>query len=156
MMYKEETRDLFSINEESECRPFCYVQCISADFAMGKGIAAEFNRRFNTKTALICEKGKNVLDKWDDMKPDERGMCLKTYNTFNLVIKRNYWDKPTYKTMQNALYSLKEKLKEYPDIKMLAMPLIGCGLDRLKWEKVSEIIQDTFFDTDIEIIVCKQ
>lgn len=36
----------------------------------------------------------------------------------------------------------------------LAMPRIGCGLDRLKWEKVSVIIQNTFAETDIEIVVC--
>ena len=156
MEYKEEILDLFSINEETEQKPFCYVQCISADFAMGKGIAVEFNRRFNTKTALICEEGKNVLGRWDNTAPDKQGMCLKTYNTFNLVTKRNYYNKPTYITMQNALWALKDKLKENPDIKVLAMPLIGCGLDKLKWEKVSEMIQDTFFDTNIDIIVCKQ
>ena len=37
-----------------------------------------------------------------------------------------------------------------------AMPLIGCGLDRLHWGKVSEMIQVIFKDTDIEILVCKQ
>jgi hypothetical protein len=36
------------------------------------------------------------------------------------------------------------------------MPIIGCGLDRLQWDKVSEIIKDVFKDTDIEILVCKQ
>ena len=34
------------------------------------------------------------------------------------------------------------------------MPLIGCGLDKLKWGKVRKIIIDTFNDTDIEILVC--
>ncbi|MNP82819.1 hypothetical protein D3C76_1815830 [compost metagenome] len=40
------------------------------------------------------------------------------------------------------------------EISKLAMPQIGCGLDRLKWDKVSSIIQDTFADTDVEIVVC--
>ena len=35
------------------------------------------------------------------------------------------------------------------------MPLIGCGLDRLQWEKVSEIVQEVFKDIDIEIVVCR-
>jgi hypothetical protein len=38
----------------------------------------------------------------------------------------------------------------------LGMPLIGCGLERLKWDKVSEIIKDVFVDTDIEIVVCRR
>lgn len=42
------------------------------------------------------------------------------------------------------------------DIKKVAMPVIGCGLDRLNWNKVSEIIKKMFGDVDIEILVCKQ
>ena len=37
----------------------------------------------------------------------------------------------------------------------IAMPQIGCGLDRLKWKDVSDVIKDVFADTDIEILVCK-
>jgi len=35
MQYKEEIRDLFSVSEK-----YHLVYCISADFGMGKGIAA--------------------------------------------------------------------------------------------------------------------
>ena len=41
-------------------------------------------------------------------------------------------------------------------ITKIAMPVIGCGLDKLSWDKVSEIIQEVFSDSDIEILVCKQ
>ena len=40
-------------------------------------------------------------------------------------------------------------------IKKIAMPLIGCGLDRLEWEDVKTIIINTFQDTDIEILICR-
>ena len=40
------------------------------------------------------------------------------------------------------------------NITKLAMPKIGSGLDRLDWEKVKEIIQDVFDDSDIEILIC--
>jgi len=36
----------------------------------------------------------------------------------------------------------------------LAIPLLGCGLDKLKWEKVSKMIQEVFQDDDLTIIVC--
>lgn len=36
----------------------------------------------------------------------------------------------------------------------LAMPRIGCGLDRLEWAKVKKIIKATFANTDVEILVC--
>lgn len=34
------------------------------------------------------------------------------------------------------------------------MPKIGCGLDKLEWDKVEEIIKETFKDCDIDILVC--
>ena len=39
-------------------------------------------------------------------------------------------------------------------IRKVAMPLIGCGLDKLKWEQVSAIIREVFADTDMDILVC--
>ena len=52
-----------------------------------------------------------------------------------------------------------EKMKQIcleNNIKKIAMPIIGCGLDKLKWEDVSEQIKNIFFNTDIEILVCKR
>jgi hypothetical protein len=43
---------------------------------------------------------------------------------------------------------------EQKDITKLAMPLIGCGLDRLSWDNVSEIIEDVFEETNIDILIC--
>ena len=40
------------------------------------------------------------------------------------------------------------------NIKKLVMPKIGCGLDRLSWDKVEPMIQEIFKDLDIEIVVC--
>ena len=34
------------------------------------------------------------------------------------------------------------------------MPKIGCGHEGLEWERVKEIIEEVFEDTDIEILVC--
>jgi hypothetical protein len=39
-------------------------------------------------------------------------------------------------------------------IKYLAMPKIGCGLDKLDWNRVSDMIREIFSDLDIEIMVC--
>lgn len=40
MIYKEEKRDLFSVPND-----YYLAHCISADFALGKGIAVEFNKQ---------------------------------------------------------------------------------------------------------------
>ena len=52
-----------------------------------------------------------------------------------------------------ALEEMKKQAIEM-NIKKIAMPKIGCGLDRLMWYRVSKMIQEIFNDTDIEIVVC--
>ena len=40
-------------------------------------------------------------------------------------------------------------------INRIAMPVIGCGLDKLDWHRVSKLIKEIFVNTEVEIIVCK-
>ena len=42
------------------------------------------------------------------------------------------------------------------DIHRLAMPRIGCGLDKLNWDAVSRLIQMIFTNDDIEITIYTQ
>lgn len=52
--------------------------------------------------------------------------------------------------------SLHDIVKVY-GIKKLAMPQIGCGLDRMDWNNVKEMILHIFQDIqDLEILVCKK
>ena len=39
------------------------------------------------------------------------------------------------------------------NVKSVALPRIGCGLDQLSWEKVAEIIREVFRDEDVTIKV---
>lgn len=145
MIYKEEVRDLFSVPED-----YYLAHCISADFGMGKGIVVEFNKRFNIKNKLQT-KYPNFVNDYHHYKYG--GMALIEGRVINLITKERYWEKPTYETLRNALNIAKIRLPL--ECKKIAMPVIGCGLDRLDWSKVSDIIKDVFSDTDIEILVCK-
>ena len=147
MTYTEEKRDLFSVPGE-----YYLAHCISADFGMGKGIAVEFNRRFNMRN-ILREKYPDQINGWRRYR--YIGKCILEGRVLNLVTKERYFHKPTYESMENALLEMKSMCSCH-GIKKVAMPIIGCGLDRLKWDKVSAIIQETFADTDIEILVCKQ
>lgn len=140
MFYKEELRDLFSVSNN-----YYLAHCISSDYALGAGIAVEFNKRFNMRKKLQEKRP----SKW------KYGECILIERILNLITKEKYWHKPTYKSITEALTNMKE-ICLANNINKIAMPIIGCGLDRLKWEKVSEIIQQVFKDTDIEILVCKQ
>lgn len=144
MTFTEQEQDIFELSNKDN---YYFVQCISSDFKMGKGIALEFNKVFNCKNELVKEF-KNF--KWED-----KGRCIKAKNSivFHLITKSRYWDKPTYRTLKESLIELKTLCIEL-GVKKLAMPKIGCGLDKLQWNTVKENIIKIFNDTDIEILVC--
>ena len=145
MEFREEKRDLFSVPED-----YYLAHCISADFAMGKGIAVEFNRHFDMKNKLKAHYP-DYLDQWQREK--KRSGCILAGRVFNLITKERYFQKPTYETLRGALECMKA-LCVQKGVRRAAMPVIGCGLDRLAWEQVSAVIQDVFSDTGIEILVC--
>ena len=136
--------DLFSVSDE-----YYLAHCISADFGMGKGIAVEFNKRFDMKKILV-KKYISFVKTWDSKLP--KGYCILEGRVFNLITKRNYWNKPTYDSVQEALIVMK-KICDMNNIKKIAMPKIASGLDGLDWELVKQIVDKTFEDTDIEILV---
>lgn len=134
MKITEKRENLFNYN--------CPIaHCISADYAMGAGIAVEVSRRYKLRTS-IHNVGNGTY-------PD----CIFLNNVFNLVTKNKYWHKPTYDSLEASLRLMKQIILE-KGIKEVAMPKIGCGLDRLQWGKVREIINEVFDDTDIIINVC--
>ena len=147
MIYKEEVRDLFSVPND-----YYFAHCISADFGMGKGIAVEFNKRFDMKNK-ITNIYVDYLGEWQSN--NYIADCKLIDKVFNLITKERYWQKPTYKSITEALIHMKYQC-ELNNIKKVAMPVIGCGLDKLEWDKVSQIIHDIFGGTEIEILVCKK
>lgn len=146
MIYKEIHMDLFDVTTD-----YTLCHCISKDCALGKGIAKTFAKKYpdmrdRLKTIVICNGysvGDAILYENNIFKND----------VINLITKEKYWHKPTYDTLRQALVSCKTICRQN-NITRLAMPMIGCGLDRLKWNKVSKIIQEVFDDMSIEILVC--
>lgn len=137
--------DLFTVPED-----YYLCQCISADFAMGKGIAVEFNKRFDMRNKLRKEYG-SFLKEWDESQI--KGACILEGRVFNLITKREFSHRPVYSAMTGALDCMRKiVLKEH--ITKIAMPKIGCGLDRLNWIRVEYLIEKIFHNTDIEILVC--
>ena len=120
------------------------AHCVSSDYALGRGIAKEFERRFLLKDRL--------KQRYPSYNGSSVGQCLLVDHVLNLVTKRDYWGKPTYNTLRAALISMRS-VCEKSGIQQIAMPRIGCGLDRLNWEDVKNVIQDVFRDTEVDITV---
>ena len=123
-----------------------YAHCISRDYALGAGIAVEFDKRYDMRNRLLklAEEKTETLDE----------KCIEVENVFNLITKEKYWQKPSYKSLEESLLEMKKKLSKNKNIKKLVIPKIGCGLDRLSWGKVEPMVQEIFKDLDIEIVVC--
>lgn len=143
--YEERYQDLFNLDES-----YALAHCISADFAMGKGIVVKFNEYFNLKNTLRS-KYQNYENTW--ISNGKRGTCIKEGKVFNLITKEKYYQKPTMQSMSEALISMREQAIQN-NITKIAMPKIGCGLDKLIWENVSSLIKNIFNQTNIEILVC--
>lgn len=141
MILKIEKRDLFTVPKE-----YILCHCISADFALGAGIAKKFAELGVRDILLNFEDGY----KWKG-----EGDCVFTNATewgeFNLITKEKYWHKPTIISLGQALCSMRDHLIGGDRI---AMPKIGCGLDRLKWEDVEQMLHNVFDSRDVEILVC--
>ena len=148
MIYREIKQNIFKLNRNE----YFFAQCISADMAMGAGIALQFNKHFNTKELMLKRYDRSyVAQLWEDT----GGECLPCGNVFNLITKKHYWDKPTLESVKHALYALKRWIPVLNTCSIkLAMPKIGCGLDKLKWEDVKLLIFKVFEDTDIDITIC--
>lgn len=152
MVYNEINKDLFSVGGD-----YALAHCISADFALGAGIATEFVKRYDMKMKLKILRPKYVSE-WEAHPNKENYgdmIVVKCNNTniCNLITKEFYWKKPTIISLEKSLIKLKDWAIEN-DINRIAMPKIGCGLDKLKWEDVSKLLKKVFNDTGIEILVC--
>lgn len=137
MILIEQKGNLFDAPED-----YYFAHCISSDYKLGAGIAKQFVDIFNIKSKLFEQYPKT----------GKVGIALLVDRVFNLVTKPNYYDKPTYTTLTQALVDMKGQCLNLK-INKIAMPKIGCGLDRLQWDLVKNLLNELFQDTDIEIVV---
>ena len=94
------------------------VHCISADYALGAGIAKQVVKKYNILSDLRSV-GTGVY-------PD----CIKTGNIINMVTKKYCWMKPTYETFVGALLKVKNVCKEN-NIKLFIIKYNETKLERI-------------------------
>ncbi|XP_048409369.1 ADP-ribose glycohydrolase OARD1-like isoform X1 [Stegostoma tigrinum] len=132
------TGDLFKCPEQD-----ALAHCVSEDIRMGAGIAVTFKRKFQSVEELLNQKKKVG---------DVAVLKTKDRYVYYLITKKKAYQKPTYDDLQSSLEAMKTHCL-VNGISRISMPRIGCGLDQLKWERVSEIIQEVFKNTDIIVNV---
>ena len=77
-----------------------YVHCVSSDFALGAGIAKTFREKF----PIFVERKQEMIRKFPRAKLSGLfSVATEGHLIVNLVTKKNYWDKPTYDSMETSL-----------------------------------------------------
>lgn len=78
---------------------------------------------------------------------------VKDRYVYYLVSKRRSSGKPTSQSLFNSLCHMKSLIEEH-DVKKIAMPTIGCGLDNLDWSEVETMIRYIFTGVETDIVIC--
>lgn len=132
--------DIFS----SQFDGYKKAHCISSDLAMGAGIAKQFDRQYHIK---------EILSKYIDL---DEGLdyphCFRVGNIYNIITKEKYYHKPSYDDFTKACELWKDLMIK-DRVETVVVPELGCGLDKLKWNKVRDILTSIFANTSIIIIV---
>jgi O-acetyl-ADP-ribose deacetylase (regulator of RNase III) len=123
--------DLFSCPETHSL-----AHCISADVVMGKGIALLFKQRFGGVDVLRAQR--KQTGEVAVLQPSPGGRFV-----YYLVTKPRWMNKPTYEDLSSSLMAMRAHCTKN-NVKHVAMPRIGCGLDGLDWTKVKSLISNIF------------
>lgn len=152
MVFIEEHGDITKQPKE-----YVIAHCISVDCAMGAGVVVP-----------ICKKHvglKPSCKEYVRKNPNALGFAYRYEDdlgvVYNMFSKQNVSEHAGYLISYEQYLSQLKRCLESIRLQMqlnhenyLAMPLIGCGLDRCKWDDVKEIILDVFKRTNVTIKIC--
>lgn len=118
------------------------AQHISSDATLNNGISEKMNEKLKIKTKLkeSIAECKRVPD------------CILVNGILNLVAKKYHYNKSSYDSFSGAFESMK-KICINENIKNVALPLLGCGEDKLIWSHVEKKLKKVFKDIDITFII---
>ncbi|XP_001947976.2 uncharacterized protein LOC100164186 isoform X1 [Acyrthosiphon pisum] len=130
---------LFDMPEE-----YSLGHCVAKDMRMSAGIAIYFKRNFGRVGELM------------DQRPNVGSVAFLQHNDrfiYYLVTKEFSNGKPSYNSITAAITKLRDFIVQH-DVKKLAIPRIGCGLDKLDWSIVRRIIENLFQNVGCTIKIC--
>lgn len=123
------------------------AHCVSADFAMGAGIARQLDDAFGIRAEILREfvAGAAARIAVGDVIELRRVLSSTgaTISIYNLITKKTHRDLPTYESFESAVAMLKKACARRNQ-EVLAVPRMGCGIDRLEWPRVREILDRNF------------
>lgn len=126
--------DLFDSQE-------CVAHCVNRDFGMAGGVAYEFKKRYGGVETLRSQH----------RRVGEAAMLVRDGRIiYYLITKKNLGDYPTYDAVEASLNYMYNHCK-HNHVDRISIPKIGCGIDRLSWERVEEIVKRVFRDVMVTV-----
>ncbi len=119
------------------------AHCVSADCAYGAGIAVTFKDKYGVEKV----KQQNKKPGECAVTQEEDGKTI-----FHLITKRKCTDLPTYGDFTNSLTHMRDWCVKHR-VKSVSVPRLGCGLDKLDFQRVQEILNKVFTGVDIVITI---
>lgn len=118
----------------------CLAYCVSKDFAMSAGIASTFNKLYGGKTELRNQHVGVGGVAW----------LYREKYIYYLVTKEYYWERPTYENLKLCIKNLYLLCKNH-DVQKISIPKLGCGLDKLEWYLVEQILNEEMKEIKINV-----
>ncbi len=119
------------------------AHCVSADCAYGAGIAVTFKEKYGVEKVRQQNKKPGECA----VTQEEDGRTI-----FHLITKRKCTDLPTYEDFTNSLKHMRDWCVEHR-VKSVSAPRLGCGLDKLDFQRVQDILREVFTRIDIVITI---
>ena len=138
MKFEEKVMDILEVPNK-----YFIVHANSCDLDMSTGLAKILDNSYDLVEGIKRKEIYGIIP----------GECTLFNKVFTLFVKEKSYDKVTSENLKSAILNLRDMVED-EGVHFLAFPTICCGNMGMKWSGVKNIIKSTFYDTDVEILIC--
>lgn len=143
MKFEEKVMDILEVPNK-----YFIVHASSCDLDMSSGLAKILNNSYDLVDGI-----KRKINWNENYAHELLGDSILFNKVYTLFVKEDSYDKVTSENLKSAILTLRDMVED-EGVHFLAFPTICCGNMGMKWSEVKNIIKSTFYDTDVEILIC--
>lgn len=143
MKFEEKVMDILEVPNK-----YFIVHASSCDLDMSSGLAKILDNSYDLVDGIKRKINWNEKYLYGLL-----GDSILFNKVYTLFVKENSYDKVTSENLKSAILNLRDMVED-EGVHFLAFPTICCGNMGMKWTEVKKIIKSTFYDTDVEILIC--
>ena len=143
MKFEEKVMDILEVPNK-----YFIVHASSCDLDMSSGLAKILDNSYDLVDGI-----KRKINWNENYSHELLGDSILFNKVYTLFVKENSYDKVTSENLKSAILTLRDMVED-EGVHFLAFPTICCGNMGMKWSEVKNIIKSTFYDTDVEILIC--